>query len=349
MNPVERVDFRSDTVTHPTPEMREAMASAEVGDDVYGEDPSVNRLQAMAAELLGKQAALFVPSGTMANLASILAHCDRGDEVILGDESHVFQNEAGGISAFGGVHPHLIPNNRDGTLALDSIEDAIRHDDVHYPISRLVIIENTHNRCGGTPLTVEYTRSVGALAEKHGLRLHIDGARIFNAAVELGVSAADLSEPADSVALCLSKGLCAPVGSVICGDAAFVTRAHRIRKALGGGMRQAGILAAAGIVALDSMIDRLVEDHQRARRLADGLRDIPGLSLRYERPATNMVFVEFLPGAKLDAAGVMEAMRKEGIILRASGDGSIRLVLHYWIDDAAVERLISNLKRLMGR
>lgn len=220
---------------------------------------------------------------------------------------------------------------------------------MHYPISRLVLIENTHNRCGGTPLTVEYTRSVGALAKKQGLKLHIDGARIFNAAVELGVSAADLAEPADSVALCLSKGLCAPVGSVICGNEAFVTRAHRIRKALGGGMRQAGVLAAAGIVALDSMIDRLAEDHQRARGIADGLREIPGLSLRYERPATNMVFVEFLPGAKLAAADVVKAMRREGIILRASGDGSIRLVVHYWIDDAAVERLLLNFKRLMSR
>jgi threonine aldolase len=346
---MEQVDFRSDTVTHPTPEMREAMASAEVGDDVYGEDPSVNRLQAMAAELLGKEAALFVPSGTMANLVSVLAHCGRGDEIILGDESHVFINEAGGTSAFGGVFPHLVPNNRDGSLPLESIEGAVRPDDVHYPVSRLILIENTHNRCGGTPMTAEYTREVGALAKKHGLKLHIDGARIFNAAVELGVAAADLAEPADSVSVCLSKGLCAPVGSLICGDEAFITRAHRVRKALGGGMRQAGILAAAGIVALNSMIDRLAEDHRRARRLADGLRDVPGLSLRFERPATNMVFLDFLPGAKLEAADVVDAMRKEGLILRASGDGSIRLVVHYWIDDDAIERLVTSFKRLMAR
>lgn len=346
---MESIDFRSDTITHPTPEMRQAMASAEVGDDVYGEDPSVNQLQTMAAELIGKPAALFVPSGTMANLASILAHCERGDEVILGDESHVFLNEAGGISAFGGIHPHLIPNENDGTLALNLIEGAIRQEDVHYPKSRLILLENTHNHCGGTPLTVEYTQGVADLAKKHGLKLHIDGARIFNAAVELGVPAADLAAPADSVTLCLSKGLCAPVGSVICGDELFISRAHRMRKALGGGMRQAGILAAAGIVALNTMIERLAEDHRRARRLADGLRDIPGLALRYERPATNMVFLDFLPDAKKNVSAVVEAMCKEGIILRESGNGSIRLVVHYWIDDDAIERLISNFKRLLDR
>ncbi len=346
---MENVDFRSDTVTLPTPEMRQAMAAAEVGDDVYGEDPSVNRLQRMAAELVGKQAALFVPSGTMGNLASILAHCQRGDEVILGDQSHVFINEAGGIAAFGGVQPHTLPNESDGTLDLKAIESAIRHDDVHYPISRLIVLENTHNRCGGIPLTLEYSRAVGELAHEHDLKFHLDGARIFNAAVELGVSAADLAAPADSVTFCLSKGLCVPVGSVICGDEAFITRAHRIRKALGGGMRQAGILAAAGIVALNSMIERLADDHRRARLIADGLRDIPGLSLRYERPATNMVYIDFTPQANIDAYGVVEAMREQGIILRASGDGSIRLVVHYWIDDDAVERLISYFKRLLGR
>lgn len=345
---MERIDFRSDTVTLPTPEMRAAMASAEVGDDVYGEDPSVNQLQKMAAELLGKQAALFVPSGTMGNLASILAHCRRGDEVILGDQSHVFINEAGGIAAFGGVQPHTIPNEDDGTMDLQAIEGAIRQDDVHYPISRLIVLENTHNRCGGIPLTLEYSRAVGELAKKHNLKYHIDGARIFNAVVELDVSAADLAAPADSVTFCLSKGLCAPVGSVICGDEAYIARTHRIRKALGGGMRQAGVLAAAGIVALNSMIERLADDHRRARAIADGLRDVPGISLRYERPATNMVYIEFEPQAKMDAYGLVEAMREQGIILRSSGDGSIRLVVHYWIDDEGVERLISNFERLLG-
>jgi threonine aldolase len=345
---MEMIDFRSDTITHPTEEMRQAMASAELGDDVYGEDPSVNRLQSLAAKMLGKQAALFVPSGTMANLASILAHCERGDEVILGDQSHVFQNEAGGISAFGGVHPHLIPNERDGTLPVDKLEGAIRQDDVHYPISRLILLENTHNRCGGIPLSLEYSQLVGQLAKKHGLKLHIDGARIFNAAVKLGVPAAELAAPADSITLCLSKGLCAPVGSVICGDKAFITRAHRMRKALGGGMRQAGVLAAAGIVALESMIERLSEDHRRAGMIADGLRGIPGLSLRYDSPATNMVFVDFLPQAKMNAAEVVEAMRERDIILRSSADGAIRLVVHYWIDDEAVDELIAQLKILLG-
>ena len=343
-----RMDFRSDTVTQPTPEMREAMASAEVGDDVYGEDPNVNRLQEMAAEILGMQAGLFVPSGTMGNLASILAHCERGDEVILGDQSHVFVNEAGGIAVFGGVHPHQIPNQKNGTLDLEAIEKAIRQDDVHYPRSRLIVLENTHNRCGGFPLTLEYTRQVGELAQKRGMKMHIDGARIFNAAVKLGVSAADLVAPADSATFCLSKGLCAPVGSVICGDEVFITRAHRIRKALGGGMRQAGIIAAAGIVALQSMIERLEEDHRRAGMLADGLRDIPDLALRYETPATNMVFVEFLPQAKVKARQVVDALAEEGFILRTSGDESLRLVVHHWIDDEAVERLIAGFERLMG-
>ena len=247
------IDLRSDTVTKPTPAMREAMAQAEVGDDVYGEDPTVNRLQAMAAELLGQEAGLFVPSGTMGNLAALLSHCGRGDEFILGDKAHTFLYEAGGAAALGGLHPHTIPNQADGRLRLEDIRAAIRGDDPHLPPTRLVTLENTHNRCGGAVLTAAYTRSVCELAREHGLRVHLDGARIFNAAAALDVDVADLTAPVDSVTFCLSKGLCAPVGSVLCGSKEFIDRALRMRKQLGGGMRQVGVLAAAGIVALEQI------------------------------------------------------------------------------------------------
>jgi len=245
------IDLRSDTVTKPTEEMRRAMAMAEVGDDVYGEDPTINRLQEMAAEMMGKEAGLFVPSGTMGNLLSVLNVCGRGDEVIMGNLGHTFLFEAGGISALGGVFPHTLPNQADGSLLLSDIENAIRPDDIHDPITRMVILENTHNRCGGTVLTPEYTQSVADLAHKHQLHLHLDGARIFNAAAALGVKAAQLTAPVDSVTFCLSKGLCAPVGSVVCGSREFIKQGLRTRKVLGGGMRQAGVLAAAGIIALE--------------------------------------------------------------------------------------------------
>ena len=287
---MDSIDLRSDTVTQPTPAMREAMATAQVGDDVFGDDPTINRLQELAASRMGKEAGLFVPSGTMGNLASILAHCTRGDEAILGDKAHTVLYEAGGISALGGVHSRQVANQPDGTLRLEDIEAAIRSDDPHHPISRLVALENTHNRCGGVALTPAYTQAVGELAHQHGLVLHLDGARIFNAAVVQGVTARELAEPADSVTFCLSKGLSAPVGSVICGSREFIYRAHRMRKMLGGGMRQAGILAAAGIVALETMVERLADDHRRARMLAEGLKEIPGIALDPGTPYTNMVF-----------------------------------------------------------
>jgi threonine aldolase len=283
---MEIVDLRSDTVTQPTSNMRRAMAQADVGDDVYGEDPSINRLQEMSAAMLGKESALFLPSGTMGNLVAILAHCGRGDEVILGNKSHTFLFEAGGISALGGIHSCQLINQADGTIDVQNICDAIRPNDAHHPVTRLICIENTHNRCGGVSLTAQYTAEVGQLARQKDLILHIDGARIFNAAVDQGTSAAELAAPADSITYCLSKGLCAPVGSVLCGSKDFIARAHRIRKQLGGGMRQAGILAAAGIVALETMIDRLKEDHQRARDLADGLSKIPGIKLDPNTPQT---------------------------------------------------------------
>ena len=342
------IDLRSDTVTQPTPAMREAMAKAEVGDDVYGEDPTVNRLQEMSAAMLGKKAGLFVPSGTMGNLAAVLAHCNRGDEVILGNLAHTFLYEAGGIAALGGVHPHTIPNQPDGTLVLDDIRAAIRPDNPHMPITRLITLENTHNRCGGASLSVEYTHSVGDLAQRHGLSLHLDGARIFDAAAALGVDAAELAAPADSVTFCLSKGLCAPVGSVLCGSAEFIARAHRMRKQLGGGMRQAGILAAAGIVSLEEIVPRLGEDHLRARYLARGLAAIPSVILDPESPRTNMVYLTLNEAIPLDAAAAASRLWEMGVRVGVVGERRFRLVTHYWIDDAAIDKTVSAFQEVLS-
>jgi threonine aldolase len=352
---MEYVDLRSDTVTQPTPEMREAMARAEVGDDVYGEDPTVNRLQEMAAERMGKQAGLFVASGTMGNLVAILAHCQRGDEAIVGDKAHTFLYEAGGISALGGVHSCQLPNQPDGSLALEDIEVAIRSDDPHEPVTRLICLENTHNRCGGTYQTPEYTRQVSKFAHARGLSVHLDGARIFNAAVALdekmGVGARHvvplLTAPVDSVTFCLSKGLCAPVGSVLCGSKEFIRKALRLRKMLGGGMRQAGILAAAGIVALERMTERLAEDHARAKKLADGLGQVPGLALDAGTPATNMVFLSLTPDVRSTIAEVIDGLKKRGVLIGAEGERYFRLVTHYWIDDAGVEKAIAAFREVL--
>lgn len=341
------IDLRSDTVTLPTPEMRALMASAEVGDDVYGEDPTINRLQEMAAEKMGKEAGLFVTSGTMGNLIAVLAQCQRGDEVIMGTLGHTFLFEGGGIAALGGVFPHTIPNQADGTLLLDDIRSAIRPDDVHHPISKMVILENTQNRCGGVPLTAAYTRSVGDFAHSKGLLLHIDGARIFNAAAALQVSAAELAAPADSVTFCLSKGLCAPVGSVLCGNKVMIARARRIRKQLGGGMRQAGILAAAGIYALEHLTQRLAEDHQHARRLADGLAKMPGITFDMGMPATNMVFPSLAKAVPFDAGELSRRLKEKGILAGAVSERGLRLVTHYWIDDAAVERTLQAFHEIL--
>lgn len=345
---MEFIDLRSDTVTQPTPAMRRAMMEAEVGDDVYGEDPAVNRLQEIAAEKLGKEAGLFVASGTMGNLAAVLTHCQRGEEVILGNKSHTFLFEAGGVSALGGVHSCQLPNQPDGTLALEDIESAIRGQDDHEPVTRLVALENTHNRCGGVALSLEYTRSVSALAHQHGLKLHLDGARVFNAATALGKSAKELAELADSVTFCLSKGLCAPVGSVLCGSADFIRNARRIRKQLGGGMRQAGVLAAAGIVALEQMVDRLGEDHKRAAALAAGLADIPGLVIDPGSPHTNMVFMSLERSRKdLTASDVAIALKAQQILVGVVAERSFRLVTHYWIDDLAVDRTLVAFRKTL--
>jgi threonine aldolase len=346
---MEFVDLRSDTVTYPTPAMRAAMAEAEVGDDVMGEDPTILRLEKMAAERMGKEAALFVASGTMGNLTAVLTHCNRGDEAIVGNLGHTFLFEGGGIAALGGVHPNELPNQPDGTLQLEAIQAAVRDpNDPHFPLSRLVILENTHNRCGGVPISLEYTRKVGDLARANGLLLHIDGARIFNASVALGVPAKELAGPADSITFCLSKGLCAPVGSVLCGSADFIRRARRIRKQLGGGMRQAGILAAAGIVALDRMVDRLAEDHLRAKSLAGGLAHIPGLILETPIPATNMVFVRLSDDISMTSQQIAARLLADHKVkVGTVGPRRFRMVTHYWIDDEGIERTLHGLGQVL--
>lgn len=342
-------DFRSDTTTHPTEKMRRAMANAEVGDDVYGEDPTVNALEQKAAAMLGKEQGLYVTSGTMGNLLAVLAHCARGDEAIMGTQGHTFLHEAGGVSALGGVVIHTIPNQADGTLALTDLENALRNpEDVHEPISKLVIIENTQNFCGGVPIGLEDTESVAAFAREHGLLLHLDGARIFNAAVALGLPASKLVAPVDSITFCLSKGLCAPVGSVLCGDAAFVGKARRLRKMLGGGMRQAGIIAAAGIVALDEMVDRLAEDHHRAAVLGDGLRSMAKVHLTKNSPQTNMVFFKLDESVGLSVSQFLDAMKQEGVLLMESGPAEYRMVTHNDITDKAIEVALDAFKKVLG-
>jgi threonine aldolase len=343
------IDLRSDTVTQPTPEMRSAMAKAEVGDDVYGEDPTINRLQEMAADRLGKEAGLFVASGTMGNLIGILSHCQRGDEAIVGKNNHVYLHEAGGMSALGGVHSCQIPNQMDGSLRLEDVSAAIRANDHHEPVTRLVCLENTHNACGGVFQTPEYTRRMVEFAHGRGLFVHLDGARIFNAAAALGVAARDLVGQADSVTFCLSKGLCAPVGSVLCGTKPFIARAQRLRKMLGGGMRQAGILAAAGIVALEKMTGRLVEDHARAKRLSDGLMQIPGLIFDLGTPATNMVFLSLAANVKSTTEEFVERLKEHGVLIGSTSERLYRLVTHYWIDDAGVKKTIEAFRSAVER
>lgn len=336
------VDLRSDTVTRPTPAMREAMYKAEVGDDVFGDDPTVNRLEEMAAERLGKEAALFVASGTMGNLVALLTHCGRGDEVILGDCSHTFLFEQGGMAALGGIMPRPLRNQPDGTLHLEDIEGAIRADNPHFPRTRLVCLENTHNVCNGTPLTAEYTAQAARLAHDHGLRVHLDGARIFNAAAALGVDVRELVREVDSVMFCLSKGLCAPVGSLLCGSADFIAEARRARKVVGGGMRQVGILAAAGIVALEQIADRLAEDHVRAKRLAEGLAEIPGLEVA--PVTTNILYFQLTEEVSKTSEEVEQALADRGVLMLGRGDVRFRAVMHYWIGDEDIERAVEAMR-----
>jgi len=340
------IDLRSDTMTQPTKAMRKAMAEAEVGDDVFGEDPTVNRLEEMAAARLGKEASLFVASGTMANLVCQLAHCGRGEEIILGSQSHTFFFEQGGSAAVGGIHPRTVPNQPDGKLALEDIEAAIRGDNVHFPRSRLIILENTHNLCNGWPLELEYMHAVSAVARRHKIKIHVDGARFFNAAVALSTDPKDLAAAADSVSFCLSKGLAAPAGSMVCGTRPFINEARRARKLLGGGMRQAGILAAAGIVALSEMVDRLADDHANAHKLALGLAQLPGISIDPDQIRTNILFFE-VTRKDLTPEQFVQRIGAEGVRMLAVGPQKVRAVTHYQIASADIDQTLRVISKVM--
>jgi len=337
------VDLRSDTLTLPTPAMRDAMARAEVGDDVWGEDPTVQRLEAMSAALMGKEAGLFLASGTMGNLVSVVAQTTPGQEIVLDADSHIFNYEVGGAAVVGNVQTRPIKTER-GFLSPAQVAEAIRPSNVHIPITGLVCVENTHNRHGGMLCTPEEISAVAAVAHRAGVLVHLDGARLFNAAVALGRPTREFAAHADSVTFCVSKGLSAPVGSVVCGTREFIARARRVRKMVGGGMRQVGVLAAAGIVALEQMIDRLGEDHANARRLADGVAALPKIRIDLARVQTNIVifFVDRPGGADELVAGCLARKIK----IHAIGPTSIRCVTHKDVDDADIERALEALAEI---
>ncbi len=327
--------------------MREAMARAEVGDDGFGEDPTVNRLEERAAEMLGKDAALFVSSGTMGNLIALLTHCGRGDEIIVGEQAHIFIAEQGGASVLGGIAMYPVPNLPDGTLPLDAIRRAIRSDDVHYPRTRLICLENTQMRMNGAPLTPKYIQQVREIADTHHLKIHTDGARIFNAAVALNVNVQELTRASDTVQFCLSKGLAAPVGSLLVGPREFIQNARRARKLVGGGMRQAGILAAAGLVALETMIERLSEDHANAKYLAEQLADMPGIELDPATVKTNMVIFGLAPHG-LDARQLAERVKQDGVLVQPRGEYTLRAATHYGITRAEIQTALAVIRRALA-
>ena len=337
------IDLRSDTVTLPPPEMRKAIGEAELGDDVFGGDPTVNRLEAMAAEVMGKEAALLTTSGTQSNLTAMLSHCQRGDEVIVGDEAHILHFEAGGAFALGGLGLRTIRNDEQGRLDLEEVRQAVRGRDVHFPPTGLICMENTHNRCGGSVLSGDDLAAVRTLADEYGLPAHLDGARLFNAAVALEVPASRLAQYADSVSFSLCKGLSCPIGSLLCGSGELIRRARRFRKMLGGGMRQAGIIAAAGVYALENMVDRLAEDHANARALAEGLAGIPGVNL--VPPQTNLVYFS---AKGWDLTELVRRLGGEGVLCLEEGDGRIRMVTHYGIDRGDVEETTAAVRSLVA-
>jgi len=337
---MKNIDLRSDTVTQPSAAMRQAMADAEVGDDVYGEDPTVNRLEALAAEMLGHEAAVFVASGTQGNLLALLSHCQRGDEYIAGQLSHCYRAEAGGGAALGGIQPQPLDFQSDGSLDLERVAAFIKPDNYHYARTRLLCLENTQS---GKVLPLDYLAQARRLADDQGLALHLDGARVFNAAVKLGISVDAITAPFDSVSVCLSKGLGAPAGSLLCGTQEFITAARRGRKMLGGGMRQIGVLAAAGLIALEQHVDRLAEDHDNARRLAEGLADVDELDVDPSLVQTNMAFVSVSGG---HAANFSKALREHNIIIPATSP--MRLVTHLDVSREDVVRVVDAARRFFS-
>lgn len=338
------IDLRSDTVTQPTPSMRKAMAEAIVGDDVYGEDPTVNHLEEVTADLLGKEAALLVPSGTMGNLICLLTHCGRGEEAIVGDQAHLFLYERGGSAALGGIHPYPINTTPDGSLSLSSIREAVRPDDIHCPRTKLLCLENTQAQRGGLPLSLTYLQNLHELAHELGLLLHCDGARLWNAAIATGVDPIALSSPFDSLSVCLSKGLAAPMGAIIVGRQLFINEARRSRKLLGGGMRQAGIIASAGLIAIKEMRARLAVDHENAQILAKGLAE-SGYQITHP-VQTNIIFFRQHQKDHLLLKERLTIWQKAGLLVSDFGNSTIRAVTHYGIERADINQAIVILQKL---
>jgi threonine aldolase len=332
------IDLRSDTVTLPTEEMLEAIKKAKLGDDVYGEDPTVAKLEELAAEKMGKEAALLVATGTQANLVSLMSSTKRGDQVILEAESHIYWYEVGGLSSIGGLFPWPIKGNL-GVLDQADVESAIRPRDIHYPEPTLVCLENTHNRAGGTIIAPSQIKAVGEVAKAHGLALYMDGARIFNAAVASGVNVKDFAKHVDSLMFCLSKGLSCPIGSVVVGNLEFISRARRNRKILGGGMRQAGVIAAPGIIALEGMIDRLMEDHRNARLLAEGLAKIYGISVNLNTVQTNIVHLD-VSNLSVSSSQFVQKLKDSGVLALPRNKSSVRMVTHRGIEREDIERTL---------
>mgnify|MGYP001591285774 CR=1 FL=1 len=339
------IDLRSDTVTLPTPEMRKAMYEAELGDDVFGEDPTVNRLEAMAAEVTGKEAAVLVSSGTQGNLVSVLARCHRGDEIIMGSEAHMFHHEAAGCAALAGVQLRLVPNDAHGMMDPEAVREAIRPPNIHNPLTSLLCIENTQNRCSGAVLTPEQMSSLAAVAHENRIAVHLDGARIFNAAVYLEAPVVTLVKDVDDLSFCLSKGLSCPAGSVVCGTKEFISSARKWRKVVGGGMRQAGVLAACGIVALQTMVQRLAEDHENAYALARGLAQMPGMHLDPKAIQTNIVIFK-VDGSREE---FIQELAKEGVRVTPSGLRGVRMVTHYGISRQDTDEALSRISRVARR
>ena len=341
------IDLRSDTVTRPTPEMRTAMYEAEVGDDVYNEDPTVSRLEELAAEMLGKEAGLFVTSGTMGNIISVMSHVQRGDEILLEAQSHIYWYEVGGLAALAQAIPVLVEGRRFQILDPADVEAAIRGPNIHYPTPRLMCLENTHNRGGGTITSPGRMEQLYEVAKAHGMAVHLDGARLFNAAVGLGIDVKQLTKHTDSVQACLSKGLCAPVGSVVVGPKDWIARARKYRKMVGGGMRQAGVIAAAGIVALTRMVSRLAEDHEKARMLANGLAGIKGISIDLESVQTNIVSYD-IAKTGMDGATYTKRLAENGVKCGAQTAARIRMVCHNDVSFDDVKQTIKTVDKVVN-
>jgi len=344
MKDMKIIDLRSDTVTHPTQEMRNAMFTAEVGDDVYGDDPTVIQLETLAAQITGKEAALFVPSGTFGNQLALFTHCQRGDEVLLGDDCHIVVHEVGAASVIAGVHLRTLPSTK-GELNPLEIQSKIRDIDIHFPNTGLICMENAHSN--GRVISLENMKSIYEIASQHHIPVHLDGARLFNAAVHLGVEATTLTQYCDSVMFCLSKGLCAPIGSMLAGSKDFITKAKKKRKLMGGGLRQAGILAAAGLIALNQMINRLHEDHENARILGDELAKIPGIEVFFDDIQINMVFFD-MQGTGVEPRKLVSELYQRGIKVNGPENGIMRFVTNYWVSTEDVHEVIRCVRQILS-